>query len=536
MKTRILLKKMIFILFLIFSSLLMSVSLIKCKQAPNVVIYHAPEGEIPSTDFKIQVDGNSVFVYQARVSAKPVDQVYTGYQRPKDQTEIASFAYFDISGQHSIEVKSSIAVKSVDIRPKSYGIIPVVDGNVIKFNLSRPCKIVVEVNGQHNALHLFANEIDKNTPDPQAQNMRYFGPGNYQVGTIKMKDNETIYIAGGAIVHGVIEARDVSNIKILGRGILDASAISRSNMVNFSGCSNVLMDGIILRDSPAWTIASRGCKDEKFSDLKIIGQWRYNTDGIDVCNSQKVIISDCFVRSFDDSIVLKGLGDRRNPNVKDSAAMKRFGYRRNQNVKDSIAMKKGSEFRSAPNLKDENVENIEVSNCVIWNDWGRPLEIGVESEVDSIGNIVFKNCDVIHYVHVAMDIQLGGKAVVHDVKYENIRVEEPIIYNGQISDYRMNLVHNYEPTELGKLIVMTIRKTVDNISEERGRVNNISFRNITYDGIDIFPQSVFEGFDGKHMVENVTFENIVINGRKINNIKQGNMLLNQYTNNIVFKL
>jgi len=517
MKTKVFLKKMLIILFPVFSSFIMSITLTNCRQAPSLIIYQAPESEIPSTDFKVQVDGKNVFVYQARVSAKPVDQVFTGYQRPEDQTEIASFAYFDISGQHSIEVKSNTAIKSVEIRPKYYGITPIVEGNLIKFSLTRPCKFVVEVNGQHNALHLFANDIDKNTPNPDAPNMHYFGPGIHDEGIIKMKNNETIYIAGGAIVRGVIEARDVSNIKILGRGILDASTIARSNMINLSGCSNVLFDGIILRDSPAWTIASRGCYGEKFSDLKIIGQWRYNSDGIDVCNSQDVSISDCFIRSFDDSIVLKGLAESRNRSVKDIKSVKTLENKNNTNV------------------KDENVRNISVSKCVIWNDWGRALEIGVETEVDSVGNVVFKDCDIIHYVHVAMDIQLGGKSVVHDVKYENIHVEDPIIYNGQISDFRMNLVHNYDPTELGNLIVMTIKKTVDNQSEERGKINNISFKNITYDGINIFPQSIFEGFDDKHIIQDVTFANIVINGRKVNTIEQGKMILNQYTKDIVFQ-
>ena len=59
------------------------------------------------------VDGKPAFVYQARVSRLPVNQIWPGYQRPLNQTEIASFAYF-----------------------------------------------VVEVNGSHQALHIFANTIE----------------------------------------------------------------------------------------------------------------------------------------------------------------------------------------------------------------------------------------------------------------------------------------------------------------------------------------------------------------------------------------
>ena len=54
-------------------------------------------------------------------------------------------------------------------------------------------------------------------------------------------------------------------------------------------------------------------------------------------------------------------------------------------------------------------------------------------------------------------------------------------------------------------------------------------------GLNIFPQSIFEGFDDKHIIQDVTFANIVINGRKVNTIEQGKMILNQYTKDIVFQ-
>jgi hypothetical protein len=175
-----------------------------------------------------------------------------------------------------------------------------------------------------------------------------------------------------------------------------------------------------------------------------------------------------------------------------------------------------------------NVRNVEVRNCVLWNDWGRPLEIGVETNVDSVGYIVFKDCDIVHYVHIAMDIQLGDRAVVHHVKYENIRVEEPIVQNAKIAD------RPYDPSELGKLIEMVIRKTVISRDSIRGRIEDVSFKNITFNG-STSPRSVFEGFDDNHLIKNITFENITINGKNVKNLEQGNMILNIFTRNIMFK-
>jgi hypothetical protein len=491
MKIGFLSKKLIIILLSIFSTSIMY------SKGTNVITYPAPEGETPSLDYNIKVNDKQVFVYQARVSAMPVNQVWPGYQRPQEQTEIASFAYFDFSGQVSIEMTSNKEIKSVDIRPKSYGINPVIKGNTIKFDLSRPCKIVVEVNGWHNALHLFANDIEKNPPKPGYTNLRYFGPGIHRAGIIKMNDKETIYIAGGAIVHGVIEATNLSNIKILGRGILDASTIGRfdaNEMIAITNCSDILIDGIICRDPHKWTVTPRRCKNVKISDIKLVGLWRYNADGIDICNTEDVIIDNCFVRAFDDNIVIKGLRQRR----------------------------------SESNTKDMKVRNVEVRNCVLWNDWGRPLEIGVETNVDSVGYIVFKDCDIVHYVHIAMDIQLGDRAVVHHVKYENIRVEEPIVQNAKIAD------RPYDPSELGKLIEMVIRKTVISRDSIRGRIEDVSFKNITFNG-STSPRSVFEGFDDNHLIKNITFENITINGKNVKNLEQGNMILNIFTRNIMFK-
>ena len=68
-------------------------------QRSNTVLYDAPEQEKKSDDFEMFVDNKPVFIYQARVSKYPINQIWPGYQRPLNQTEIASFAYFDLNGR-----------------------------------------------------------------------------------------------------------------------------------------------------------------------------------------------------------------------------------------------------------------------------------------------------------------------------------------------------------------------------------------------------------------------------------------------------
>jgi len=192
----------------------------------KLVTYAAPEGEPASGDFSLKVNDREVFVYQARVSAWPINQVWPGYQRPVDQTEMASFSYFDCAGKVQVELTSSRDFGSVIIRPLSYGISPEVEGRVIRFEIDGPGQVVVELDDYHKAFHLFVNPVENDKPDPDDPTLHYFGPGIHEAGTIEMQDGETVYIEGGAIVHGVIVGRDVKDIRIAGRGILDASTIA----------------------------------------------------------------------------------------------------------------------------------------------------------------------------------------------------------------------------------------------------------------------------------------------------------------------
>jgi len=194
-----------------------------CGCRSRTILYSAPEQEMKSNDFKMYVNDKPVFVYQARVSRLPVNQIWPGYQRPISQTEIASFAYFDFKGKVEIRIISEKEIETLDIRPKEYAIKPRIEGRTIIFKLSNPSQFIVEVNGYHHALHIFANPVEDFNINREDPKVHYFGPGIHEAGTIKLLSDETVFIDGGAIVRGIIVSENTRNIKILGRGILDAS-------------------------------------------------------------------------------------------------------------------------------------------------------------------------------------------------------------------------------------------------------------------------------------------------------------------------
>jgi hypothetical protein len=482
--------------------------------AENIIVKPMPQGEISSDDFTVNVNGKPVSVYRARVSAVPLNQIWPGYQRPLEQTEIASFAYWDMSSPVSVEILSKNSIKTVDIRPSSYGIKAEISNDRITFSMPCPKYLTVEVNGTHNALHLFANKVEEFAVDKKNPKVRYYGPGIHKAGKIILKSGETVFIEAGAIVYGVIEAKNATDIKILGRGILDASLFAREEVegaaISLYRCEDVELNGIIIRDSPVYNVTPAACRNVNIRNLKIIGSWRYNSDGIDIVNSQDVIIEGCFVRTFDDSIVLKG--------------MRCWPW--------NLSWPWNPDGCS---VDDMDVRNVHISNCVVWNDWGRALEIGAETIAREMSEISFENCDVIHFIHMALDIQHSDNALIKDVRYENIHVEvddhplKPVFQFFIGEKYVNHEQDNFCP----QMFYLGIGKMWWSHDKERGFAQNIYVKDVSVTGKN-FPSSVIYGCDELHKVENVVFENLRINGMPIKSAEEGGFLIGDFADGVKF--
>ena len=147
---------------LIIASLLLAAAQVSAGR--TVLSWPAPDGEKLSEDYTLRINGQPVPVYSCRVSAFPLNQVWPGYQRPMDQTELASFAYWGMSGPVTVEVSAKRAFESVAVRPTSRGIKPAIKGRVITFRLPKAGQVTVELDGTHCALHLFADPPETDAP------------------------------------------------------------------------------------------------------------------------------------------------------------------------------------------------------------------------------------------------------------------------------------------------------------------------------------------------------------------------------------
>ena len=487
-------------------------------------------------DYKVKINGQEVKLNTARVSAVPFNRRWPGHQRQIDQSEPIQFLSMATDEPITFEITPNTPFETVKIRPKSLGITPCIENGTIRFALEKPAYFTVEPYGRSRALHIFADPLSKYNVDINAPNIIYFGAGEHDAGTIELKSNQTLFIDEGAVVYACIRATDAENIKILGRGILDNSrnrehilfesnaqdnreAIGnaiREHTIQLEYCTNVAIDGITIRDSLVYNIRPVGCRKLNIKNVKIIGCWRYNSDGIDMHNCVDVHVSDCFIRTFDDSICVKGFDCYYDGDV--AAAVHAAMYR-NGKAYDIF-------------------KNVVIENCVIWNDWGKCLEIGAETKAEEICDILFRNCDLIHLTGSALDCMNVDYADVHDVKFQNIKIEcdevipAPIIQAKDCDTYE-NFNMEYIPRTID-ISVIYHHEYSKGSGERRGKNRNLLFENIFVFG-DKLPIVKCDGYDNEHKTENVLIRNLVFNGEPLKFLPPEHWRIGSFTKNVALE-
>lgn len=498
-------------------------------------VYPVTKSDDECNEYIVKINGKEVDVNTCRVSKEPFNRRWPGHQRQISQTELAAFVLLETDEELEFEVITKESFEKVVIRPQSLGIIPEICGNSIKFRLPKAAYFTVEPFGRHQALHIFADPMRKF--DINNDGLIYFGKGEHDVGILELKSNQTIYIDEGAVVYACIKAVDADNIRILGKGILDNSRnkeeilfeanvennsadvgnAKRIHTVQLEYCTNVLIDGITIRDSLVYNIRPIGCANLNIQNVKIIGCWRFNSDGIDMHNCINVHISNCFIRTFDDSVCVKGFDCYYDGDVEKAVydAMYRNG-------------KSYDVFR-----------NVVVEKCVIWNDWGKCLEIGAETRAEEISNIRFENCDIIHVTGNVLDCSNVDYANVHDIYYENINIEYDDIIPA--SFIQRNDSHKYSdemldataaPNLISSEVVFHSEYSAG--GKRRGKNHDITFRNIRLSGnqeINIYAC----GFDEIHKSSDITIDGLYRNGKKINSFDECNFRCNEFCERIILK-
>ena len=347
-----------------------------------------------SNDFAVTVNGREVPVYTCRISKYPLNSVWQGKQRPTEQTVLASFVNLVSDEPLHVDVYVKTPYNRAILKPYSKEI-PLVerDGHVL-FTLSENGSFVFEADSHLHCLYIFNG---KPVPcDDLASVTHYFGPGIHAPGKITLRSNESVYLDKDALVFGCVYAEHAENIRIYGNGVLDDRWEERSGAdcsdcygpltngnLKFYDCTGLRIEGVLCRDSAIWCLNLFHCFDVLVDGVRIFGQWRYNTDGIDIVNCQNIRVRNSFIHSFDDTVTIK--------------AVDRYA--------------------------DTNNVNIVTEKCVLWCDWGQACLIGPESYCREYRHIIFRDCDILRAAHSAMCVDLAEDAEMSDLLFENIRVE-----------------------------------------------------------------------------------------------------------------
>ncbi len=435
-------------------------------------------------DTLVSVNGKELYVYDTNVNHSRTWN--NSYLPSISRTPIT---YFDFEGKAEITVTvPERGFETVKVSPLSYGIEPKVnkENNTLSFVIDTPDAYTVTFDDSPSrALHIFANPLEKEEelPDFNDESVIYIGPGEWNIDSISLESGQTLYIAGGALVHSDISANFVKNVKVLGRGIIDGSqyqgwhGTAAHIPLKFDYADNSVIDGVIVTNPNAWCLQGYSTKNLTVNNVKIIS-CRPNGDGITIQSCEDVNVSNCFVRSWDDSLVVKNYAD--------------------------------------------NTENVNFKNIQIWTDLAQSMEIGYETnkgnrENSTLSNVTFEDITVLNNFHKpVISVHNADNAVVSDITFKNITVENCRVGSG-------------DGSELPYLIdIAIVQNTNWSTTKDRGYVKDITIENVNVLGGE-FVGSRIQGFDEDHTVSGVRIKNLNVLGKKITSLEDGEFKVKEGT-------
>jgi hypothetical protein len=444
--------------------------LITLSANAGVTPYPAVEGLKTGSLYKVKVNNIEIRTekYVSNLDFEKLPDWFSDslVRRPQEQ-HISSFAG---TGKMNVTIEIDGTPKNVKIKPVSRNIKPVIKGNQISFTWEGPGQLVIETDDLP-TLFLFANPDETEIPKETAAGVKYFGPGVHHAGYIELKNDETVYIAAGAVVYGGIRANGVSNIRVIGRGILDGKS-EFQQMVLIENSSNIRFEGVTIRNGRGWTNTLVNCRNIEYSNVKVLG-FGPSSDGINPAGSQQVRIKDCFMRCTDDCVAIKA-PDYQNP-----------------------------------------VQDVLVTNCImIGFAYADGVTIGYETNAAFIKNVTVRDCDILLARggsrvegHSGFSIICDGPAEISNILFENIRVEK-----SEIKLFELNIT---DGTLYG--------------DDKPGHIRDVILRNVEW-----FHEGpiIIRGFGQNNRVQNVSFENCTVAGLPLKKLEKKIFSINEFTDGI----
>ena len=378
-------------------------------------------------------------------------------ERPK--TAKTPMATLQIGGAVNFQVTyEDVDLTHAIVRPLSAGIVPAIDGKTISFTVTEPGYYTVEYNeGVEGALMLFADAIE--TDIPTAGDSVIILEAGIHDRNIILQDGQTLYFKPGAVLRGNVATHGANDVRICGYGVIDGSPFDRWDStlvpIEINNSKNVVVEGVTVINPAAWMFNTYHCEDVEIRNVKLISACS-NGDGITTQSCRRLTARDCFVRGWDDNLVVKAY--------------------------------------------DGDVSDILFERCILWTDLAQSCEVGYETRGELMENITFRDITVLHNFHKPIaSIHNSDSALIRNVRFENITVEECMLGLGD-----------------GQNIFLELTTTTSQWTktEKRGNIRDVVFENIDIQ-YGRYPQVRIFAVDAESTIDDVLFKNITIHGNKI---------------------
>ena len=469
-------------------------------------------------------------VFSNIVECQGMDFLLTGNHKT---IEVKSFTHYhystvDLSGKTELTLTAGTAVQSCEISPRSRGISYQVKGNQVTFTLDKPGYVMVRINETEkffvfaedpesvpaDAVSILSYGVDNSgqkaqtaliqkAMDETAQSGKtlLFPKGIYTAGQLRPGSNTHIHLVCGAVLQSdqgnvtqyssddkvktrkFIYIKDADRVKITGYGAINGNGAqlrekfgdeARMRLIMAVNSKNLTIEGVMLQDPGSWNTQILFCQDVVVRHVKLMNNTELsNTDGFDPDASKRVLIEDCFAYCSDDNVAIK-----------------------TTNYGDYLG----------------DVDDITVRGNVFLTKKSS-LKVGTETRAQKMHNILFEDNDVLESDR-GMALYDSDGAVFENIRFINNRFER-----------------NYPDAKRAGFYFQINKR---NEESKPGQIKNILIRDCVF--YSAFPKSsVIEGLDCTHSIENVTIDNLQIEGKKVVSITEARIEINEFARNVTFK-
>jgi len=145
------------------------------------------------------------------------------------------------------------------------------------------------------------------------------------------------------------------NVPVEERVMVNDTAHLRPHLIQFNRCENIRIEGVLIQNSPFWTIHTYLCKNILLRKLNVYAHG-HNNDGYDPEMSQNILVEDCIFDQGDDAIAVKS--GRNQEGWRSKTPTKNLVIR-NCNIKN------GHQLLAVGSELSGGIENVYIHDCKV---------------------------------------------------------------------------------------------------------------------------------------------------------------------------